>query len=352
MSYDDGWAALNLEMPARVPRTEYSAEMHWELIEAVTGLKAGEGATPEERAAAQKAFMKAWRYDFRWCTLTYREALGGLHTSMGHAEYQAGGTDFDTERSSPFRTPEEVLAFDPVERLGTRDKAELRRGYEANYAAVRDFYPDAVNMTGIYITCISGLLELFGWDHMLMALGMDPSGFGAVANRYAQWIQQYFDALAEADVPVVMVHDDIVWSSGPFCAPDWYREYVFPHYHGFFAPLIDSGKKIMYTSDGDYSLFVDDIVASGVHGLVMEPYTDLARIAERYGQSHVLVGNADTRILLNGSKEAIRAEVARCMDVGRACPGFFMAVGNHIPPNTPVENALYYNACYEEMCRR
>ncbi len=26
-----------------------------------------------------------------------------------------------------------------------------------------------------------------------------------------------------------------------------------------------------------------------------------------------------------------------------------MAVGNHIPPNTPVENAIYYNQVNEEM---
>jgi len=29
-----------------------------------------------------------------------------------------------------------------------------------------------------------------------------------------------------------------------------------------------------------------------------------------------------------------------------------MAVGNHIPANTPVESALYYNEVYEELCRR
>jgi len=32
--------------------------------------------------------------------------------------------------------------------------------------------------------------------------------------------------------------------------------------------------------------------------------------------------------------------------------GFFLSVGNHILPNTPVENALHYNACYEEISRR
>jgi hypothetical protein len=29
-----------------------------------------------------------------------------------------------------------------------------------------------------------------------------------------------------------------------------------------------------------------------------------------------------------------------------------MAVGNHIPPNTPVESALYYNQVYEELRER
>ena len=75
-------------------------------------------------------------------------------------------------------------------------------------------------------------------------------------------------------------------------------------------------------------------------------------MVEKYGQTHVIVGNADTRILLYGSKDDIRAEVERCMTLGRNCPGYFLAVGNHIPPNTPVENALYYNEVYEELCRR
>ncbi|MCL2519366.1 MAG: hypothetical protein FWF15_12465 [Oscillospiraceae bacterium] len=40
------------------------------------------------------------------------------------------------------------------------------------------------------------------------------------------------------------------------------------------------------------------------------------------------------------------------MDIGKKYPGFFMAVGNHIPANTPVDNALWYNECYEKMSRR
>jgi uroporphyrinogen-III decarboxylase len=149
-----------------------------------------------------------------------------------------------------------------------------------------------------------------------------------------------------------MIHDDMVWTSGAIFRPAWYHEYVFPNLQKYVTPLRDSGKKVIFTSDGNFTRFIDDIANTGVNGFVFEPLTSLETIIEKYGQTHVIIGNADTRILLMGTREEIRAEVERCMLPGRHCPGFFMAVGNHIPPNTPVENCLYYNQIYEELCWR
>ena len=87
-------------------------------------------------------------------------------------------------------------------------------------------------------------------------------------------------------------------------------------------------------------------------GSFFEPLTDLACIVKRYGQSHVIIGNVDTRVLLTGSRAAIRHEVERCLSLGRDCPGYFIGVTNMIPANTPVENALYYNKVYEELSQR
>jgi uroporphyrinogen-III decarboxylase len=109
---------------------------------------------------------------------------------------------------------------------------------------------------------------------------------------------------------------------------------------------------VLFICDGNYSGFVEDVAACGVHGFFLEPHTDLGLVARRYGRTHVLIGNADTRVLLSGDRRAIRAEVERCMAVGKACPGYFMGVTNMIPANTPVEAALYYNQCYEELSRR
>ena len=84
----------------------------------------------------------------------------------------------------------------------------------------------------------------------------------------------------------------------------------------------------------------------------MEPCTDMAYIAKHYGKTHAFVGNADCRILTYGTKEEIRREVERCVTIGKECPGFFIAVGNHIPANVPVENALYYNQVFESLRER
>ncbi len=352
MSYQDGWSAMNLEMPSRVPRTEYSASVHWELVKAVTGIDVSVESPPEIQIRAEREFVKAWNYDFVWSTLIGAQVFGEKRTSMGHAVYAAGGTDWDENIFSAFKEPEEVLAFDPWEAFGPIDKSDAAKVFEQHYQAQVAAYPDTVNMTGIYITLISGLIDLFGWDLLLMAAGLDGEKFGQVANRYSSWIQQYFDALADADVPVVMIHDDMVWTSGAFLHPDWYRKYVFPNVKRQLVPLVESGKKILFTSDGNYTEFIDDIADCGVNGFVMEPSTDMQYVADKYGKTHIFVGNADTRILLTGTKEEIRAEVERCMQIGKQYPGFFMAVGNHIPPNTPVENALYYNEVYEELSKR
>ena len=352
MSFEDGWAAINLEMPKRVPHTEYSVTEHWEVVQTVTGIEVGVDSPPDLQHRASRALIKAWDFDFIWSTLIGSELFASLHTDMGHAEYAAGGVDRRDTISCPFKTPEEVLAFDFLATYGPCNRAAWKARFEQHYQANCAANPDAVNMTGIYVTLFSGLIDIFGWDMLLLAAGTDRAAFGDLANRYADFILPYFEALAEADLPVVMVHDDMVWTSGPIIAPKWYRQFIFPNYKRYFDPLLQAGKKIMYTSDGDYTTFIDDLAGTGIHGFVLEPMTDMAYIAGKYGRTHSFIGNADTRILLTGSQADIRAEVERCMAIGKGCPGFFLAVGNHIPANTPVDNVLYYMSVFKELSQR
>ena len=193
MSYADGWAAINLEMPDRIPRTEYSAQRHWDLVAAVTGIEVNVESPEEAKQRAGRAFAgpEGWNYDFHWSTGIGRAEFGECRTNMGHAVYAAGGVDYDDDIRSPFTTPEEVLRFDPYEALGPRDHSELVRRFEGMYRRNCENQPDGVNMTGIYVICISGLIDLYGWELLLLAAGTDPALFGEMTDRYAAWIQQY-----------------------------------------------------------------------------------------------------------------------------------------------------------------
>lgn len=352
MSYKYGMAAINLEMTDKVPRVEYSADMHWELVERVTGISINANSDEITQNKARAAFQKEWDYGYVWRTGVSAPVLDKCRTKLGHAIYATGGVDFDIEQTCPFKDPEEAFDFQPEEVYGTKSEAELVNYFNDLYKSVCELNNDTVNTVGTYITLVSGLLEIFGWDILLMALGIDANAFGETANRYAKWMQQYYNALAKCDAPVINIHDDIVWTQGAFVHPEWYRKFVFPNYKKYFAPILEAGKKIIFTSDGNYTQFIDDIADCGVNGFVMEPLTDMKYVAEKYGKTHCFMGNADTNILLNGSKEDIYNEVKRCMDIGKNCPGFFMAVGNQIPSNTPVENALWYNECYEKLSKR
>jgi len=353
MGYQDAWDALNMDMPKRIPRTEYSATEHWPLVSAVTGIDVNHKSAFDKKMEAGKAFMTAWDYGLVWSTMVDDRYLKGRVTKMGHAEYAAGGVDRDDTIHCPFDSPEEVLAYDPMVEIGLYDKGPLIDAFENFYNYMSGaYFSDAVNMSGTYISLFSGLISIFGWEMLLTAGGTDKEKFGQVVLRYEKWISQFFEAFSETDIPVMMVHDDIAWTSGPVFHPDWYRKYIFPTYKRLWAPVLEAGKKLIFTSDGDYTLFFDDIVACGAHCLVMEPMADMSVFAEKYGKTHAFIGNADTRILLSGSRQDIRNEVERCITIGESCPGFVMAVGNHIPVNTPVENALYYNDVFEELRHR
>jgi uroporphyrinogen-III decarboxylase len=50
----------------------------------------------------------------------------------------------------------------------------------------------------------------------------------------------------------------------------------------------------------------------------------------------------DCRTLTFGTEQQIQNEIDATLKLAMKCPGFMFAVGNHIPSNVPVNNALFY----------
>jgi uroporphyrinogen-III decarboxylase len=155
--------------------------------------------------------------------------------------------------------------------------------------------------------------------------------------------RHHYEAWAQTSAPVFISHDDMVWSQGAFMHPEIYRHIIFPRYRELWAPLKRAGKKVLFCSDANWTEFSDDIAAAGADGFIFEPMTSLEIVVRKYGRTHAIVSSkVDCRTLTLDSPAAIQAEIDASLELARACRGFMFAVGNHIPSNIPIANALFY----------
>lgn len=335
MSYQIGMDALNLRPTPRLAHTEYCSNDA--LKRAVTGL-------PPDDPQCEPTFYRLWEYDFIWATHDGPEPWEerGRVTDMGHGEFLEGGVDWRPPQPCPFRTVEEALAFDAVAEYGFTDMKTLVAFYEDLYRAARARFPEQVYTGGYYRTLVSGAIAIFGWD-MLLQAAADRRRFARVLDSIFQQALHHARAWAQTSIEVFMCHDDMVWSQGPFMHPSFYRAEIFPRYRALWRVLKEVGKKVIFCSDGDWSMFVDDIVEAGADALCFEPMLPLEPVVERYGQTHCLISSkVDARTLTFGTPDQIRAEVDATLALAPRCAGLMVAVGNHIPSNVPVANALYY----------
>ena len=332
MSYDRGLAAIQGEMTPLVPHTQYVSHPEW-----AKHLRAKQGKPEAD-------IHELLDLDFSFAIWDPPILQNGRSTDMGHATWLPEGADYRERQASPFDGKmEDIFNLDPVKEYGPITRAMFEESLAKFHK--RQAQLDAVLPGGgTYNSVISFAIAAFGWENFLMAVGTDPERFGAMLTRWADYYEPWYAMWAEADNPVLLTHDDFVWTEGGFLPPEFYRTYVFPAYKRYWAPARAAGKRILFCSDGNYTAYIDDLVEAGADGFIIEPTTSLETICEKYGQTHSVFGNADTRILTLGTPEYVYTEVKRCMDVGRNCPGFFFAVGNHIPPNVPIENA---DACME-----
>jgi len=329
MSYQIGIDTIHLRPTPRLAHTEYCSNDA--LIRAVAN---GDG----------KAFMDAWECDLVWSTNAGPVPWSdrGRTTDMGHAEFLEGGTDRREPTACPFTDPEQVLEFDAVVEYGLPDADELTAYFERHYQECQRDRANQVFTGGYYPTIMSGAIASFGWD-MLLAAAADRERFERVLDSFFRLSLHHFKAWARTNVEVFICHDDMVWSEGAFMDPAFYRSVIFPRYAELWKVLRDAGKKVLFCSDGDFTDFIDDIVAAGAHGLIFEPMTSLEDAVARYGQTHCIVSSkVDCRTLTLGTPEQIQAEIDATLELAFDCPGFMFAVGNHIPSNVPVENALFY----------
>ena len=196
----------------------------------------------------------------------------------------------------------------------------------------------------LYTTLFMWGVEWLGWHLYLLVGALEPDRFhDHFLVPCAQKSRQIVAEMARAsDSPFVFVHDDLASGTGPVFKPQWYDDYILPHYPDILAPAKDAGKKIMLVADGDMTAFLPKLRDVGIDGLMFEtPTTPLEAVIEHFGDGY-FIGGIDTKVLSFGTADDIRIMVHNTVRQAGDYAGFALASGGGLHGNIPLENLEAY----------
>jgi len=332
MSIQTALDNIYLRSTPRWGHTEYSLGYHTDYLAKSTGL------SPDD-SNLTKCAQDRFEFDFNW---SVNDGIidwnsNGRVTNLGHASYAADGSDQRESSESPFKSPDEVWGFDAVTEYGLPSFSEQVDAYEKQIQKQREIYPEQLTTGGYYKTIVSGAIESFGWDMLLMG-SSEPDKMEKVYDSFFQRTLFHMKAWAETSVEVVIQHDDFVWTSGAFMNPEIYRKVIIPRYAELWKPIHEAGKKVLFCSDGNFTEFAPDVAEAGADGFIFEPCMDFGHMVDNFGKTHCLIGSfVDCRDLTFGKWDKVREDIDRTFDRLEDCNGAILAVGNHLPPNIPDE---------------
>jgi hypothetical protein len=251
--------------------------------------------------------------------------------------------------------PEEVYAFDPYNipcntsffiDMGVPACASLSERtdfFQRKWKDSHDEIGDSVMVPVCsWYTLFHAFFVNFGYEATAIAAYSEPERFRDVVERIFEVSLKKMEAFAQTDAELALCHDDLAMSDRTIFPPDWYREYIFPWYKELWKPLKKAGKKVLFFSDGKIDDIMGDLVETGADGLFIDTCASLEKAQKQFSGRIFLLGNADCRIISEGSREDIYREVERCTRVGKNSNGYILNVSGHIMNEIPLENLKAY----------
>ena len=139
----------------------------------------------------------------------------------------------------------------------------------------------------------------------------------------------------------VFLGDDIAFKNGPMISPVWLRKHFFPR----LARIIDTyhrkGLKVLFHSDGDLNLIMDDLVAAGIDALnpiEVAAGMDIADLHRRYPKL-IFVGGIDvSQLLPYGTPQQIKDATTKAIEDSQG--QILVGSSTEIIDSVPLENFL------------
>ena len=162
-------------------------------------------------------------------------------------------------------------------------------------------------------------------------------------------LELYRQAVGDRLAVIAVSGTDFGTQTGPFIAPDCYRELYKP-YHKVFNDWVheNTNWKVFFHTCGAIVEFMDDLIDSGVDVINPVQFSaagmDLRTLKDNYGDKVVFWGGGvdPQKTLPFGTPEEVEQETKRNVQILSEGGGFVCAAVHNIQGTTPVENILAF----------
>lgn len=192
------------------------------------------------------------------------------------------------------------------------------------------------------VEVIESVKDVLGHETMLKGMLKWPEWIQDVFETYTQFEIDMF-RLLEAEGMVcdgAFIYGDTAYKNGPFMSPRHYRQFSKPSHTRFFAEFKQRGMPVIFHSDGDIRLLLDDLIEAGVDAinpLESRASMDVRELAPQYGQRLGFVGNIDVTVLATNDREQIRTELHSKMKAGMEQRAYMYHSDHSIPPGVTLD---------------
>ena len=183
---------------------------------------------------------------------------------------------------------------------------------------------------------ITGVHQLVGDEVALIAEAAEPDWVADMAEVFTDLILRDFQIIVDADLPIdgMWLYGDLAYNHGPFFSPTMYRELFAPQHQRMVDWAHGHDLRVIYHTDGDFRLLMDDMLATGIdclQPLEAKAGLDLRELVPAHGDRVSFMGNIDMIVASTNDLDRVEAEVIAKINAGKAHRGYCYHSDHSVP---------------------